>query len=178
MAHWTKYAPFSNSMARGESASSAGSADISPAANLSACPVCRSRRFRDKYGPIKQCRDCGLGMVNPLGEFRGEHESEEYFLRDYLPLHLASREASMAERRSHIATILRYFALPATPRHLDVGCALGFMLEEAKAAGWNPEGIETSEFAARYAEQHTGVRFMPGLSRKRRSLRILSMSSP
>src|ERR1700680_170030 len=95
-------------------------------------------------------------MVNPLGEFRGEHETEEYFLKDYLPLHLISREASMDERRSHIATILRYFKLPDVPRHLDVGCALGFMLEAAKAVGWNSVGVETSEFAARYAADHTG----------------------
>jgi 2-polyprenyl-3-methyl-5-hydroxy-6-metoxy-1,4-benzoquinol methylase len=105
-------------------------------------------------------------MVNPLGEFPGEYETEEYFLRDYLPLHLLSRDASMAERRSHIATILRYFDLPAAPRHLDVGCALGFMLEEAKAAGWNPVGVETSEFAARYAAQRTACTVYAGTLQK------------
>ncbi|MFZ0773645.1 MAG: class I SAM-dependent methyltransferase [Candidatus Sulfotelmatobacter sp.] len=105
-------------------------------------------------------------MVNPLGEFPGEHETEEYFLRDYLPVVLASREASMGERRSHIATILQYFELPAAPKLLDVGCALGFMLEEAKGAGWNPVGVETSEFAARYAAQHTGCPVYAGTLQK------------
>jgi 2-polyprenyl-3-methyl-5-hydroxy-6-metoxy-1,4-benzoquinol methylase len=133
---------------------------------LAPCPACGSRLFRKKYGPIKQCSDCGLGVVNPRGEFPGENETEEYFLHDYLPLHLASREASMAERRSHIATILHYFELPAAPRILDVGCALGFMLEEAKAAGWNPVGVETSEFAARYAAQHTGCPVHAGTLQK------------
>jgi 2-polyprenyl-3-methyl-5-hydroxy-6-metoxy-1,4-benzoquinol methylase len=105
-------------------------------------------------------------MVNPLGAFRGENETEEYFLRDYLPLHSASREASMEERRAHIATILRYFELPATPKLLDVGCALGFMLEAASAAGWSPVGVETSEFAARYAGQHTGCPVYAGTLQK------------
>jgi 2-polyprenyl-3-methyl-5-hydroxy-6-metoxy-1,4-benzoquinol methylase len=98
---------------------------------------------------------CGLCLVNPLGDFRGEHETQEYFINDYLPLHLANQEASLAERRSHIGTLNRYFRLPRHARLLDIGCALGFMLQEAKAAGWDAVGVETSDFAARYAEQHT-----------------------
>lgn len=105
-------------------------------------------------------------MVNPVGEFPGEHETEEYFLRDYLPLVTASREASRAERRAHMATISDYFELPASPKLLDVGCALGFMLEEAKAAGWSPVGVETSEFAARYARQRTGCPVYAGTLQK------------
>jgi 2-polyprenyl-3-methyl-5-hydroxy-6-metoxy-1,4-benzoquinol methylase len=70
-------------------------------------------------------------------------------------LHLANRENSLAERRAHIRAINRRFKLPVHPRHLDVGCALGFMLQEARSAGWDPVGVETSEFAARYAAEHT-----------------------
>jgi SAM-dependent methyltransferase len=95
-------------------------------------------------------------MVNPLGRFRGENETPEYFLNDYLPLHLANRENSLAERRAHISSIQGRFRLPVYPRHLDIGCALGFMLQEAKSVGWDPVGVETSEFAARYAAEHTG----------------------
>ncbi len=108
------------------------------------------------FEPIKKCRACGLSLVNPLGNFRGENETQEYFLNDYLPLHLANRENSLAERRAHLAAIQRHFHLPAKPRLLDVGCALGFMLQEAKAAGWEPVGVETSEFAAAYAAEQVG----------------------
>jgi 2-polyprenyl-3-methyl-5-hydroxy-6-metoxy-1,4-benzoquinol methylase len=124
--------------------------------SLRSCPLCGSLVFRTVFEPIKKCRGCGLCLVNPLGHFRGENETEDYFLNDYLPLHLANLENSLAERRAHIAAIQRHFLLPAHPRHLDVGCAMGSMLEEAKAAGWDPMGVETSEFAAKYAEEHSG----------------------
>jgi 2-polyprenyl-3-methyl-5-hydroxy-6-metoxy-1,4-benzoquinol methylase len=94
--------------------------------------------------------------VNPLGEFRGENETAEYFMNDYMPLFLVNRENSLAERRAHINIISRYVRLPHHPRHLDVGCAMGSMLEEAKAAGWDTAGVETSELAARYAAERTG----------------------
>jgi 2-polyprenyl-3-methyl-5-hydroxy-6-metoxy-1,4-benzoquinol methylase len=122
--------------------------------------------FRTVFEPIKRCRGCGLCLVNPLGAFRGENESEEYFLNEYLPLHLANRENSLAERRAHIAAIRRYFQLPVRPRLLDVGCALGFMLQEAKAAGWDSVGVETSEFAAHYAATHTGCPVHAGTLQK------------
>jgi 2-polyprenyl-3-methyl-5-hydroxy-6-metoxy-1,4-benzoquinol methylase len=126
------------------------------------CPICGSEAFTSVFEPVKKCKSCGLAMVNPLGTFRGESETSEYFLKDYLPLHLANRENSLAERRAHIAAISRYFSLGAHPDHLDVGCALGFMLQEAKASGWHPVGVETSEFAAQYAADHTGCSVRAG----------------
>jgi 2-polyprenyl-3-methyl-5-hydroxy-6-metoxy-1,4-benzoquinol methylase len=106
------------------------------------------------FDTIRKCKGCGLRFVNPLGDYRGENETEEYFLQDYLPLHQSNQENSLAERRAHLDMISRHFSLPARPRLLDVGCALGFMLGEAKAAGWEAVGVETSEFAARYASEH------------------------
>ena len=129
---------------------------------LRPCPVCDSTSLADAIGPIKRCVECSLAFVNPLDEFRGEHETEEYFLNDYLPLHLSSRETSLAERRAHIRAIASRYRLPKHPRHLDIGCALGFMLEQAQAAGWQSTGVETSEFAARYAAQHTSCEVFAG----------------
>jgi 2-polyprenyl-3-methyl-5-hydroxy-6-metoxy-1,4-benzoquinol methylase len=123
---------------------------------LRPCPLCGSQEFSSVFDPIKKCKVCRLCFVNPLGPYRGENETEDYFLNDYLPLHLANRENSLAERRSYLYAIRRRFDVSARPRLLDVGCALGFMLQEAKAAGWDATGVETSEFAARYATEHSG----------------------
>lgn len=123
---------------------------------LRPCPLCGSQEFSSVFDAIKRCKACRLCFVNPLGPYRGENETEDYFLNDYLPLHLANRENSLAERRSYLSAIRRRFDVAARPRLLDVGCALGFMLQEAKAAGWDATGVETSEFAAKYATEHAG----------------------
>jgi SAM-dependent methyltransferase len=123
---------------------------------LRPCPLCGSGVSALVFETIRKCNDCGLKFVNPLGSYRGENETVEYFLNEYLPLHQSNRENSLAERRAHLAMIQRYFRLPSRPRLLDVGCALGFMLQEAKHAGWDAAGVETSDFAARYAAEQTG----------------------
>jgi SAM-dependent methyltransferase len=144
----------------------AGESPIEDSSSLRPCPLCGSRLFRSVFEPIKKCRGCGLCQVNPLGKFRGENETEAYFLKEYLPLYLANRENSLAERRAHISAIRGYCRLPGRPRLLDVGCAMGSMLQEAKAAGWDPVGVETSEFAANYAEEHSGCPVYAGTLQK------------
>jgi 2-polyprenyl-3-methyl-5-hydroxy-6-metoxy-1,4-benzoquinol methylase len=103
-----------------------------------------------------------LRFVSPLGHFRGEHESESYFLNEYLPLHRSNWNNSLAERRAHLNIIRKFASFPARPRLLDVGCALGLMLHEASAASWEAIGVETSEFAAHYAAVHTGCQVYTG----------------
>lgn len=124
--------------------------------SLRPCPLCGSDASEPVFETIRKCEVCELNFVNPLGHYRGENETVEYFLNDYLPLHESNRENSLAERRAHLAMIRRRYSLPARPRLLDVGCALGFMLQEAKSAGWDAVGVETSDFAAQYARERTG----------------------
>ena len=126
------------------------------------CPVCDSKASSPVFVGIRKCQGCGLRFVNPLGEFRGEHESEDYFTNEYLPLHRSNWSNSLAERRAHLNMIRNFASLPNRPRLLDVGCALGFMLHEATAANWEATGVETSEFAAHYATVHTGCQVYAG----------------
>ena len=126
------------------------------APTLRPCPLCDSEVSTPEFEGIRKCEECGFRFVNPLGYFHGEHESDNYFVSDYLTLHKANWENSLEERRAHLRMISSYADLPANPALLDLGCALGFMLKEAKAAGWKATGVETSEFAARYAADFSG----------------------
>lgn len=104
-------------------------------------------------------------MVNPPRDFPGENETEDYFLNDYLPLQLANERAAVQEREAHIRTMLQRFPLRPGANHLDVGCALGSMLEVSKSHGWLSVGVETSQFAARYAAERTGCQVHAGVLR-------------
>ncbi len=126
------------------------------------CPLCESLSSDPLFDFIRRCKACGLGFASSLDRFHGDNESPEYFLNEYLPLHMANRNNSLAERRAHLSLIRRYSTLPAHPRLLDIGCALGFMLEEAQAAGWVPTGIDTSPFAAQYAARQTHCPVLTG----------------
>ena len=131
-------------------------------AALRPCPVCECALSSPVFLTIRKCENCGLRFVNPLGDFHGEHESEEYFLNEYLPMQQNNWTSSLAERADHLALIRRYAPIPARPRLLDVGCALGLMLQVAINDGWEAVGVETSQFAARYAARQTGCRIHAG----------------
>ena len=123
---------------------------------LRPCPLCGCAISKPVFEGIRKCAECGFRFVNPLGHFHGENETDDYFVNDYLALHKANWENSLQERRAHLTIIASYADLPAKPCLLDIGCALGFMLKEAKAAGWNATGVETSRFAARYGSEFSG----------------------
>lgn len=41
-------------------------------------------------------------------------------------------------------------------RMLDVGCAMGFVMDEASQRGWQVDGLDVSEFAVGYVREHFG----------------------
>lgn len=45
---------------------------------------------------------------------------------------------------------------------LDVGCAAGFLIEEANRRGWQSSGVEVSPFAAHHARQVLGLEVFQG----------------
>lgn len=47
-------------------------------------------------------------------------------------------------------------------RLLDAGCAMGFFLQQARAAGWEVEGLDASEWAAGYARDTYGLKVQTG----------------
>ncbi|MBI5049225.1 MAG: methyltransferase domain-containing protein [Deltaproteobacteria bacterium] len=107
---------------------------------------------------IVKCNSCGLIFVNPRPgkEYLQELYSEEYYrisakgsigYRDYA----ADKHYHSANFRKLLSTIKKY--KEEKGRLLDVGCALGFFLEEAKRRGWDVYGTELSVYAWNKAKE-------------------------
>lgn len=128
------------------------------------CPVCGSRATRRHFDVVtttaytaRRCRDCGLVFTwpRPTPEELAAFYSGAYFTgrdgrvgyEDYA--HLGELNA----RRSW-SDLKRYGPLDGLePRHvLDVGCATGGFLAEAKRDGWRCTGVEMAADAVESAQ--------------------------
>ena len=85
----------------------------------------------------------------------GNNQSSVVGYSDYI-----SDEANIRRTaRRRIKALSRY--IPAG-NLLDVGCAMGFFMDEAKTLGWQVSGIDVSEFAVNYARSHFGLDVFQG----------------
>jgi len=78
----------------------------------------------------------------------GEAESEDY----------VAEEAGQRETARAALELIERHVAPGPL--LDVGCWVGFLLAEARGRGWEPLGVEPSEFASRYARELLGLDVM------------------
>src|SRR5262249_41901397 len=88
-----------------------------------------------------------------LAEIYGDHYYDAWGLRD------AASGVEALKRRTFARLLERLQAhtdLRSGPL-LDLGCATGFLLEEAKIKGFEPFGIELNQFSARLAQERFGA---------------------
>lgn len=140
-----------------------------PIGSETRCPVCvsPSRVWTDINGfSLSHCPGCGCRFVwpQPSAEELEKIYSGEYFDGTNEGWGFASYEALAPSLRrmfrAHLGRIARF--APGTGRLLDVGCAYGFFLAEAKAAGWDVSGVEISPEAAAKASELTGAPVFAG----------------
>ena len=135
-----------------------------------ACDICHTRNSmfpRVEVGLrgvgsvwIHQCTGCGFRQVRPK---LNTSELESFYGGDYFdpgsPVGFDDY-AKQKQRYKREAFFLdkELSAISATGRLLEVGCALGFLLDAlARVSAWRVEGIELSAFAAGYARQRFGL---------------------
>ncbi|MDQ6746123.1 MAG: class I SAM-dependent methyltransferase [Actinomycetota bacterium] len=108
-------------------------------------------RFGAALDDIVRCRGCGhLQLAGPAAVELLSDGYERARCTDYLNEEVGQR----ATARRTLAMITRHTAPGAL---LDIGCWLGFLLDEARRAGWRGVGVEPSRFASGYARQQLGL---------------------
>ncbi|MDR0532466.1 MAG: class I SAM-dependent methyltransferase [Verrucomicrobiales bacterium] len=111
---------------------------------------------------IVQCRQCGLVYVNPRLSQEAvldTYRDPSYFQRgnnqftgysDYASdrhLHVLFFQEQLAKLENHVPK----------GKILDIGCAFGYLLEEARERGWETQGIELSGQAIAYARNELNL---------------------
>jgi SAM-dependent methyltransferase len=108
-------------------------------------------RFGTALSDIVRCRDCGHGQLREfpaegvLAEAYAEAESADY----------VEEEAGQRETARRILARIERHAAPGP--FLDLGCWVGFTLDEARRRGWQAVGVEPSGFASAYARDRLGL---------------------
>lgn len=105
---------------------------------------------------IVKCLGCGLIYVNPRTNARD-------LLLSYEGMVDEEYEREEKGRRISARIILkRLKRLKKHGRILDIGCATGFLLDEAKKQGWEVYGIELSKWCVEYAKEKFGLNIFCG----------------
>ncbi len=113
-----------------------------------------------------KCVPCDLLFVSPrlTGEsIAAKYADKSYFEREESATgyqnYLADRDLHLAFFRRQLDDLERL-----TPKGtlLDVGCAGGFLVQEAVRRGWSAEGVELSPFASEYAREKLGLKVVTG----------------
>jgi len=101
---------------------------------------------------------CGSGFRVPLADPATEaaRYDEGYFAAWGGPGAEPDETVRRMKRATFAALLQRLPAARPGDRLLDVGCATGFLLEEARDRGWQPSGIERSAWAAGIARRALG----------------------
>ncbi len=129
------------------------------------CAICgtdsRSPLFSKSGYDYTRCTGCGWAHLDPLP---AERESRALYAEGYFKQGAAGGYVDYAgdealHRRNARA---RCRLLPAPPANgagclLDVGCAVGFFLDEARRLGWRVSGVEPSPWASAEARRRFDV---------------------
>lgn len=130
------------------------------------CEICQGRNtgfaFRKQNSVYFRCSDCGLFFIHPKPD--AADLKKLYGKAYYAPWHI--EESSLDTRANKIKTFNVW--LDKIEKHvkegklLDVGCAVGFFLEASQLRGWEPYGVEISQYASAKAAEKFPVTIKNG----------------
>ena len=115
--------------------------------NKNQCYFCRNKEFEiivNLDWPIKKCLKCRLIQVNPLPSIK---EVNDLYRGDYWKGLPAYGQQFFIHKKYFQKKISEIKKCRSTGKLLDVGCALGCLLEVARQQGFESEGIDISDYA-------------------------------
>jgi len=116
------------------------------------CVLCGATHFSPVWG-LKRCVSCGLVQEVPMPS---EKEIRELYYEDLE--HFEPYIAQLAVHREYFRKTLQtvipdLIGNDKRPKLLDIGCAMGVLLEEAKKVGFQAQGIDISADAVAYCRK-------------------------
>jgi SAM-dependent methyltransferase len=131
------------------------------------CPACgfaAEHRFLycKNRCDILQCAGCGLGRAQATGFEPKNYYNRDYFCGGHTDGYADYRGAESVLRREFARTVDFIRRYKSAGRLLDIGCAYGFFLQEARRH-FDVAGIEISEEAGRHARQQ-GLNVITGVA--------------
>ena len=125
---------------------------------INKCPVCNFNKFSflfNKNGfSFNKCNNCSYVFVNPRPDekvlfsyynedfFKGKIEFPGRWTKNYHE----GTAAYIGRSKKILSEIINY---NKGGKLLDIGCGLGYLIEQAEKAGWETTGLEISDYAIR-----------------------------
>jgi SAM-dependent methyltransferase len=123
----------------------------------SVCRVCESTSgYAPVFDQLHKCRECGFITFNNLdSDSLVEIYNDEYFSGTEYPDYLGQQDALRRSMRRHLRQMARYS--PNWDSLLEVGCAYGLFLDEAKAHFRTITGVDICQTPTSYAREKLGL---------------------
>lgn len=141
------------------------------------CPVCNSSEYAPSYNlrgyRYYSCNVCGMLFLHhdkDLPDSVNKQYDSDYFkdtLKNSMSGYMDYAGQSRPLRKNFkmlLSRITKYTSLDSGKSLLDIGCAYGFLLDEAKRYGMTVHGVDLSESAIDWMEKNLGINGTVGLS--------------
>lgn len=132
------------------------------------CPICKRQKFKKFFAMpgyrLAKCLSCNMVWDFLPSDNLTRQYSKDYFLNENSKGGYANYFEGMSINKKTFSNRLKKIEKKTKKRGklLDVGCALGDCLVEAKRLGWkNMEGLEVSNYAFEHARKR-GVKVKKG----------------
>lgn len=122
-----------------------------PPMNFRPCEACSGTRFEKRFSKLEheffRCLDCGLERIDPqpsdatLAAIYGKHYYDAWGLH-------GQEDVVRSLKKSTFRRNLEAIPAPKRGKLLDCGAATGFLMEVAREIGFDPYGLELSEYGA------------------------------